>query len=148
MIEKLIPREKPKLLPIPSAEKPQVSTTTATTALSPDSIDASTSSSATPTPAPQNSAIQALIGKKMKPLPPAHLETTIEKKEVIEEKKKDSPMSPISPDEDTSEIKTPPMSPRSPVAPPTPTVLELKPPSKPLTSNFTHSFHGILSIDF
>ena len=82
----------------------------------------------------------------MKPLPPTHLETTVEKKEVIQEKKKDSPMSPIDPDEDTSEIKTPPMSPRSPVAPPTPTVLELKPPSKALTSNFTHSFQLILRI--
>jgi hypothetical protein len=133
MIERLIPREKPKLLPISSVEKPNAPTTTT---LSPDSIDLSTSSS-TAAPAPSNSALQALIGKKMKPLPPTHLETTIEKKEIIEEKKKDSPISITDPDEDTSEIKTPPTSPRSPVAP-MPTVLELKPPSKPITSNFTH----------
>jgi hypothetical protein len=118
-----------------SAEKPK---TSATAIVSSDPIEVSTPAS-TDAPAPSTSALQALFGKKIKPLPPTHLETTIAKKELSEEKKKDSPISITDPDEDTSEIKTPPMTPRSPVAP-MPTILELKAPSKPLTSNFLHFY--------
>ncbi len=177
----MIPREKPKLLPVVNTEKIQATTT----ALSPDSIEVSTSSESSaapavtttapsslpsessaalaatttapptlpsasstaavaittaPSPLPPGSALQALIGKRMKPLPPANLEKTTtrtDKNPIIEVKKKDSPVSNTDPDEDTSEIKTPPMTPRSPLAP-APTVLELKvppTPSKPLSSN-------------
>jgi hypothetical protein len=130
-----------------NTEQTQPSTTT----LSPDSIEVSTSSpsstaavattiapaDAAPSSLPSDSALQALLGKKMKPLPPTSLQTTTDKNEIIKEKEKDSPVSNTDPDEDTSEIKTPAMSPRSPVAP-MPTILELKvppTPSKPLSSN-------------
>ena len=134
-----MPRDKPKLLPLTNTEKPQAPTTN----LSPDSIEASaasTNSTAAVLPSlPPGSALQALIGKKMKPLPPTHLETTTttDKNQIVEEKRKDSPSSNTDLDEDTSDIKTPPMSPNTP-APPMPTVLELKvppTPPKPITSN-------------
>jgi hypothetical protein len=128
-------------------EKPKPST-----ALSPDSIEVSTSSSssavvppttiAAATAAPSSSltgsALQALLGKKIKPLLPINLETKIDKNQTTEIKKKDSPASNTDLDEDTSDIKTPPMSPRSPIAP-MPTILELKVPpipSKPLSGNY------------
>jgi hypothetical protein len=143
-----MPRERPKLLPMTNTENTQAPTTT----FSPDSIEAPTVSTSSTTAAaaaaaaglpslPPGSALQALIGKRIKPLPPTTLETvtttTTDKNQIIEEKKKDSPTSNTDLDEDTSDIKTPPMSPHSPVAP-MPTILELKvppAPSKPITSN-------------
>jgi hypothetical protein len=124
-------REKPKLLPLTNTEKTKTSTTT----LSPDSIEGSAESSFSTAAAPAasssfppGSALQALLGKKMKPLPPANLEIIPEKNSIIEEKKKDSPGSNTDLDEDTSDIKTPAMSPHSPAAP-MPTILELNIPS-------------------
>jgi hypothetical protein len=77
-------------------------------------------------------------------LPPTHIEITkTDKNQIIEEKKKESPVLTTDVDDDTSEIKTPPMTPRSPVAP-MPTILELKvppTPSKPLTSNYIYFYH-------
>lgn len=145
MIEKLIPREKPKLFPMPSTDKPQ----TVMPARSPDVAEVSTSSSssaAAPTtamsttpPPPPNSAIQALFGKKITAIPPAHLITPAKKEQIYEEKKKDSPAPNSDSEDDVSEIKTPPMPTRSPVTP-APVILELKPPIKPLSSN-SLSFH-------
>ncbi|CAF3983151.1 unnamed protein product, partial [Rotaria sordida] len=136
VIEKLIPREKPKLLPLTNTEKPQAPAATTTT-FAPDSIDISTSSSSTtgavvasvdaPSSLPPNSALQALIGKKVQPLPSTNFETIADENQLTNDKKKDSPVSYTDIDEDTSDITTPLMSPQSPVAP-LPTVLELKLP--------------------
>ncbi|CAF2336069.1 unnamed protein product [Rotaria sp. Silwood2] len=135
VMEKLIPREKPKLLPLITPEKPQA--VAATTPVSPDFIDISTSSSsstgavvasaAAPPSLPPGSALQALIGKKIKPLPSTSFETMTNKNQSHNDKKKDSPVSNTDIDEDTSDIKTPLISPQSPTAP-LPTVLELKVP--------------------
>ncbi|CAF3345077.1 unnamed protein product [Rotaria sp. Silwood1] len=135
VIEKLIPREKPKLLPLINTEKTQ--TVAAATTLTPDSIDISTSSSSstgavvTSTAAlsslPPGSALQALIGKKIKSVPSANFDTITDKNQSTNEEKKDSPVSNTDIDEDTSDIKTPLMSPQSPIAP-LPTILELKVP--------------------
>ncbi len=144
IIEKLIPREKPKLLSLTNQEKQQASTAT----ISPDSIEASTASSSsaaptsTTTPAPPGSALKALFGKKIKPLPPPNLQLPIDKNDIIEEKTKISPASNTDLDEDSSDIKTPPMSPRSPVTQ-KPTTLELKLPptsTKPLSSNYINFY--------
>jgi hypothetical protein len=144
IIEKLIPREKPKLLPLPNQEKQQTSTAT----ISPDSIEVSTASSSsapavsttTPAPPPPGSALKALFGKKIKPLPPPNLQIATDKNEIVEEKNKITPTSNTDLDEDSSDIKTPPMSPRSPVTQ-MPTTLELKLPptsAKPLSSNYIY----------
>ncbi|CAF3479645.1 unnamed protein product [Adineta steineri] len=143
IIDKIIPREKPKLLPLPKTEKTQASTTTK---LSPDSIEASTSSSssaagptpATTNPVPSDSPAESPIYKKTKPISLPNVEIPTDKNKTTEEKNKNSPTSNTDLDEDTSDIKTPPMTPRSPVTPaPPPPVLELKvPPStKPISTS-------------
>lgn len=150
MIEKLIPREKPKLFPMSSMDKPQ----TVMPSRSPDAeISTSSSSSAAAlavtmnTTPPSNSAIQALFGKKIKSIPPAHLITSTKKEPIYEEKKKDSPAPNSDPEEDVSGIQTPPMASHSPVTP-TPVILELKPPIKPLSSNSLPFYKSIALMDF
>ena len=131
VIDKLIPREKPKLLPMPSSDKPQV----IMTARSPDSIEVSTSSSSSAAAsAPSNSAIQALFGKKVKLVSPTHLDTIPKKESIHDVKKKDSLAPNTDPEDDTSEIKTSPMISHLPPTP-LPTIVELKAPIKPLSSN-------------
>jgi len=112
-----------------------------TTILSPDSIEASTSSSSSSIGAvvapPSDIPSEVLPDQTSKPLPPTHLELIPDKTEIHQEKTKDSPVSNTDHDEDTSEIKTPPMTPRSPVAP-MPTILELNvPPSKSISGKLT-----------
>ncbi|CAF3235917.1 unnamed protein product [Rotaria socialis] len=134
IIEKLVPREKPKILPLTKIEKPQATTTM----IAPTSIEISSSSSssaaaattvtgvAATTSLPSGSALASLIGKKIKPLSSNTAETITDKQQnqPIDIKKKDSPLSHTDVDEDTSDIKTPLISPQSPIAPP-PTILEL-----------------------
>ncbi|CAF4839120.1 unnamed protein product, partial [Rotaria magnacalcarata] len=132
IIEKLLPREKPKLLPLTKIEKPQA--TTANIAPTSIEIPSSSSSSAPTTVAgvaaksslTSGSALESLIGKKVKPLSSNTVETITDKQQnqPIDIEKKDSPLSYTDVDEDTSDIKTPLMSPQSPIAPP-PTILEL-----------------------
>lgn len=139
-----MPREKAKLLPSISTEKPQPSTT----AVSPDSIEQSTSSTSSASSStaavvvveqPTDIPSKVLPDETPKPLPPTHLEIIPDKAKTPEEKSKESPVSVTDHDEDTSEIKTPSMTPRSPVAPAQP-VLELNvPPAKPLSGKlFIH----------
>ena len=134
-VEKLIPREKPKLLPFndKKADKLQPAAST----ISPDSIDdSSSSSSAAPAESvvPTGSVIQALFGKQPKLPPPTSLDLKPDKNPVIEKKVKESPSPNTDLSEDTSDIRTPPMSPRSPVKP-MPPIVELNvPPTPPKAS--------------
>ncbi|CAF0725358.1 unnamed protein product [Adineta ricciae] len=124
IIDMLIPREKPKLLPLSNTEKTQ----TSKPVISPDAIESPSASS----PAPTNSTIKALFEKKKsRPTPPSNLDISTNQNTTSPDKKKPSPASNTDLDEDTSDIKTPPMSPRSPVAP-SPPVLELNAPRAPL----------------
>ncbi|CAF5027612.1 unnamed protein product, partial [Rotaria socialis] len=89
IIEKLVPREKPKILPLTKIEKPQATTTM----IAPTSIEISSSSSssaaaattvtgvAATTSLPSGSALASLIGKKIKPLSSNTAETITDKQQ-------------------------------------------------------------------
>ena len=137
VIDKLIFREKPKLSPVTNTAILHASTT----AFSPDSIQSSTSSSSTAasTNLPADSALQTLLGTRIKPLPPSDLEIINEStNQSIEIKKKDSSSPNTDLHGDTSDIKTLSVTSQSPVTP-LPTVLEIRSSttaSKSLSSNY------------
>lgn len=139
VIDKLVPKDRTKLTPLANIDNTQPSTSM----LSPDSIDASassTSAAAAPNP-PASSALEALVGKKLKP--PTTLENIPDKpdkKGPVEAKIKESPSPHTDLDEDSHDIKTPPMTPRSPTKP-MPQVLELSiPPTPNKSSPSMHCF--------
>ena len=148
MIEQLIPRQRPTLFPMTTnAESP----TSSFDMVSPDSLEApipSQSSPATDTaPAlpslPPGSALQALLGKRMKPLPPTHLDIPPEMNPTVDEKKIVPPPSTTDLNHETAETQAPPPHPRSPVKPPPSVVEPILPPAplKPATSNHSIDRH-------
>ena len=148
MIEQLIPRQRPTLFPMTNAESPQSSFDM----VSPDSLEAPVPPQPSPPadtapplpPLPAGSALQALLGKRIKPLPPTHLEIPPETSQTVDEKKIVPPPSTTDLYHETAEAKAPPAHPRSPVKPPPPVIEPIVPPapSKPPTSNDSIDRHG------